>query len=235
MEALIGAGLVLFELVAHDASMKRGLSMILHLGNTFFLLAALSLTAHWLGRRVAVPATVPHAPKPAALALRVAVGASLLSVLVLASSGAIAALGDTLFPARSLGEGLAQDLSPMAHAFLRLRILHPVFALVSGLLVISTSTFARIARPLPRVRRLSRLTTLLFVVQFAAGLVNVTLLAPIPMQIVHLLLADAVWIALVLMGWEAIWGGAQAPIMSRNGPAPSSEVPPSTSSVEPVT
>ena len=48
-------------------------------------------------------------------------------------------------------------------------------------------------------------TLALFVVQFAAGLLNLSLLAPIGMQLVHLMLADATWIALVLMAWEA-WG-----------------------------
>src|SRR5271165_3717882 len=55
-EALIGAGLVLFELVAHDASMKRALSVCLHLTNTLLLLASTALTAWWAsgGGRVRV-------------------------------------------------------------------------------------------------------------------------------------------------------------------------------------
>ena len=38
-----------------------------------------------------------------------------------------------------------------------------------------------------------------FVVQVGAGLTNLLLLAPIPMQLLHLLLADCVWLALVLL------------------------------------
>lgn len=225
-EALIGAGLVLFELVAHDASMKRALSMVLHLGNTFLLLASLSLTAWWLTKGE------PEERGKAPLALRGALGVALGGVLLLAASGAIAALGDTLFPARSLAEGLRQDLSPVAHAFLRLRLLHPMIALATGVVVLAVAGAVRIVHTEPRVRSLSRLATILFVAQFVAGLVNVTLLAPVAMQLVHLLLADATWIALVLLAWEA----AQAPaIMSRKGPAPISDMPPSTSSVEPVT
>lgn len=93
----------------------------------------------------------------------------------------------------------------------------------------------------PRVRLLSRVATFAFATQFAAGLLNLFLLAPVPMQLVHLLLADATWIALVLLAWEALYArklagaSAQVPIKSRKGPAPMSEVPPSTSSVEPVT
>lgn len=230
-EALIGAGLVLFELVAHDTSMKRALSMVLHLGNTFFLLASLSLTAWWLSHGELAPVVARPRAKGDTL-LRAALAIALGGVLLLASSGAIAALGDTLFPARSLREGLAQDLSPMAHAFVRLRMLHPMIALATGVVVLATAGLVRMLRPDPRVVTLSRLATILFVVQFVAGLINVTLLAPVPMQLVHLLLADATWIALVLMAWEA----AQAPsIMSRKGPAPSSDIPPSTSNVDPVT
>lgn len=203
-EAIIGAALVLFELVAHDASMKRGLSMILHLGNTFLLLGALALTAWWLTldarstmrREVRAGAKGP-------LYLRVAIGLSLGSVLFLGSSGAIAALGDTLFPVASLREGFAQDLSPVAHVFLRLRLLHPVIALTAGVLVLGTAGVVRSISPSERARRFARLVTLTYVMQFAAGVLNLTLLAPVGMQLVHLLLADATWVALVLMSWEA--------------------------------
>jgi heme A synthase len=224
-EALIGAGLVLFELVAHDASMKRGLSMVLHLGNTFLLLGALALTAWWITKGDAPRASAPRTP----FAVRAAIVAALGGVLVLGASGAVAALGDTLFPAASLREGIAQDLSPLAHVFLRLRLLHPILALGVGVLVLVAAGLVRALAPSAEAKRLSRAVTICFVVQFGAGLLNVTLLAPIGMQLVHLLLADLTWIALVLMGWEAL-----QPMSSRNGPAPISDVPPSTSSVAPV-
>ena len=241
-EALIGAGLVLFELVAHDASMKRGLSMILHLGNTFLLLGALTVTA-WT---ITTELGPPPAREPARPGVRWLVLGSLGAVLFLGSSGAIAALGDTLFPAASLREGFAQDLSPLAHVFLRLRMFHPFIALGTGALIFGVANIVRVARPSPKVRTFSRLVALTFATQFAIGLINVTLLAPVPMQIVHLLMADAMWIALVLMGWEALYAvpkvaqirgrnPSQSPIMSRKGPAPMSDVPPSTSNVDPVT
>lgn len=247
-EALIGAGLVLFELVAHDASMKRGLSMILHLGNTFLLLGALTVTAWTLTtepRTKSEPARVAPRVEPRGW-LRVVVTTTLMSVLFLGSSGAIAALGDTLFPAASLREGLAQDLSPLAHVFLRLRVLHPFIALGTGVLVFVTASVVRATSNVARTRLLARVVTMTFVAQFAVGLLNLSLLAPIAMQIVHLLMADAVWIALVLMAWEALYSRVsrapsvepardQRPIMSRNGPAPMSDVPPSTSNVDPVT
>ena len=246
MEAAVGAGLVLFELVATDKSMKRGLSMILHLDNTFLLLASLSITAWTLtfdGAPAAHDANAETAARPAWL--RPIAILALLSVLVLGSSGAIAALGDTLFPVTSLREGFAQDLSPLAHVFLRLRVLHPFLAMLAGAAVFASATLVRMARPSPRAGRLSRVVTLLFVAQFALGLLNMTLLAPVGIQLAHLLLADAMWIALVLMSWETLYAvaqdkyaerkSAQSPIMSRKGPAPMSDVPPSTSNVDPVT
>jgi heme A synthase len=237
-EALIGAGLVLFELVAHDASMKRGLSMILHLGNTFLLLGALTVTAWTITvepRQDRQDGAAEGSAVRAGSVARLLIGASLAAVLLLGSSGAIAALGDTLFPSSSLRAGLAQDLSPLAHVFLRLRMFHPFIALGTGALVFAAASLVRVSCPAPRVRLFSRLLTLAFATQFAIGLLNVTLLAPVPMQIVHLLMADATWIALVLMAWEALYASAQSPIISRNGPAPISEVPPSTRSVDPVT
>jgi heme A synthase len=197
-EALVGAGLVLFELVAKDASMKRAWSMMLHLSNTFLLLAALALTAWW--------SSVPEktvSPVRASYMLRSSLVVSLLSVLTLGASGAVAALGDTLFPAASLREGLAQDLSPVAHAFVRLRVLHPVLALGTAIVVLGTAGVVRAVSKAHRVQTLSRAVTILFVVQFGAGLLNLTLLAPVGMQLVHLLLADVTWIALVLMAVEA--------------------------------
>jgi len=218
-EAIIGAGLVLFELVAHDASMKRGLSMVLHLGNTFLLLGALALTAWWATTEGKTPATNDAgAGSRQPLLVRVAVALSLGGVLLLGASGAVAALGDTLFPAASLREGLAQDLSPMAHVFLRLRVLHPVIALGSGVLVLGTAGLVRSLSTSVRARKLARLVTLLYVVQFGAGLLNLTLLAPVAMQLVHLLLADATWIALVLMGWEAWRARGEVPAAAPSRP-----------------
>jgi len=196
-EAIIGAGLVLFELVAHDASMKRALSMALHLTNTFFLLGALTLTAWWASGgsslRVRRQGAVPWVLAPA-----------FAGMMLLGTSGAVAALGDTLFPAHSWAEGMAQDLSSGAHVFVRLRMLHPFFATVTGVCVFAAATVLRHLRPTPQVLRASRWATLAFVAQLAAGLVNLMLLAPVAMQLVHLVLADAAWIALVLLAAAAL-------------------------------
>ena len=184
-EGAVGAGLVLFELVADNQSMARALFMATHLVNTFFLLAFLTLTAHfasggapfrWRGRGSGL----------AALGLG--------ALIVAGVSGAVAALGDTL-----LAQG--QDLSPTAHLLIRLRILHPVIAVAAGLLV---ALLAARAMSDPALVRPARWTAGLVVAQIVAGVVNVLLLAPVWMQIVHLFLADLLWVAALLLAARAL-------------------------------
>lgn len=227
-EALIGAGLVLFALVDHDASTKRALSMSLHLVNTFFLLGSLALTTLWSATGATVGMRLAKRP-----AVTLALGAVGLGILVLGTSGAVAALGDTLFPSATLGAGLAQDLSPSAHLFVRLRVLHPILAVfIGGALTLSPSLARWLALP-DDARPFARALGILAGTQILLGALNVLLLAPVAMQLVHLLCADAVWIAFVVFAGTALAG--QSPIISKNGPAPSNDVPPSTSSVAPVT
>ncbi len=198
-EALIGAVLVLAALVHLDASIKRALVMTLHLTNTFVLLASLTLTALWAsgGPRPRFAGKAQRAP----LLLLVP---ALLGTLVLGMSGGIAALGDTLFPVKTFAEGFAQDLSPGAHIFVRLRALHPFFAMALGLYLVVASQIVRALRPAPRVRAYARALVIVFIAQFALGLVNMMLLAPIATQLAHLLLADAVWIMLIVLTAAAL-------------------------------
>lgn len=188
-EALIGGGLVLFEMVAGNKSTARAAWVAAHLLNTFALVASIVLTG-W--RATERPASEPAGPL-VATGLRV----GLAGTLFVAVSGAIAALGDTLFPARSLAQGWRDDLSPAAHAFVRLRVWHPVLAVLVGVLLLAV-TGGMVVRDRPREARSSAtLVAALVLTQLGAGLLNLVLLAPIALQLVHLLLADLVWIALV--------------------------------------
>ena len=190
-EALVGAALVLLQHVAKNASVSRAYSLSTHLINTLTLLACLALTAWWSTERPA-PSKSPPRRRSVWMA-----AVSLASFVLLGVSGAIAALGDTLFPASSLAAGLAQDMDPAANIFLRLRLFHPLIAATVGawLLFYALSSAAR--RPDVSGRAWSLVA--LLAAQIVAGVVNVLLLAPVWMQIVHLLLADLLWIALVLL------------------------------------
>ncbi len=195
-EAAVGAGLVLFQLVADNATMERAMFMAVHLLNTFVLLAFLALTAWWLG------GAAPLRPREHPVAAVVLLALS-IALLLTGSSGAVAALGDTLFPDGSLAAALEADLSPTSHLLIRLRLLHPAFAVVvSAALMFGAARLARGAGS--TARRLARVVAVLSGVQLALGAINVALLAPIWMQMVHLLVADALWIAFVLLGASAL-------------------------------
>jgi cytochrome c oxidase assembly protein subunit 15 len=188
-EALIGRGIVLSGLVAHDASMQRAVSSSAHLVNTFLLLGSLTLTACWA--RDEGPRKLRASP---GVTSGLTVG--LVAIIVVGMTGTVAALGDTLFPARSLAEGLASDLSSSAHVFLRIRTWHPVAAVIVACYLVVVSSLAA-SRGEKRLRPLGNDVSRLVVVQIAAGLLNVWLLAPIFMQLLHLLLADVLFISLV--------------------------------------
>lgn len=197
IEALLGAGLVLFRLVADDESLARALVMPLHLANTLVLLLCLTLTAHWLSG--GLPVDVARRPR---------VFASILVMLVLligvGKTGAVAALGDTLYPATSFTEGLTADLSPAASLLLRLRIMHPALALLTAAVLVFGVLSLPIRPADTRGAMARRAVVGLTVVQVLFGFANVVLLAPVWAQMVHLLLADLLWIALVLVGASAL-------------------------------
>ena len=206
-EAAVGAGIVLFERVAGDASIARGYWMSAHLINTFLLVASMTLTVLWssggpLPRR-------GSAGTPTYVVL-----GGLLGVLAVGVTGAIAALGDTLFPARTLSEGLAADLSKTAHAFVQLRVYHPIVAGVVAAYLLFATGF--VASQRASLLKPARVVSALVIVQIGAGFLNLFLLAPVWMQLVHLLLADLVWMALVVL---AAWSLGEAPEGASEGSA----------------
>lgn len=192
VEAAVGAGLVKFRYVADDPRLERGFVMGAHLVTTFLLLGAQALTIFWArgGGRLRLRSGGPSGRL---------VLAALAGILVVGLTGAIAALGDTLFPASSLAHGLSQDLSPQSHLFLRLRALHPLLAVLVAALAATAATMAATTGSAPETRRSALVVGTLVVVQLAVGLLNLSLLAPIWLQLVHLLVADALWVAAVLL------------------------------------
>ena len=191
VEAAIGAGLVLFELVGDDASAGRAVYMAVHLVNTFLLLAALALTAWWAAGR-------PPARWNARAGRPLAIAAG--GLLLVAATGAVTALGDTLFPAGSLAAGLRQDLDGAAHLLVRLRVIHPLLAVAVTGYLLALPQLSGAGRRTGLPRRLGSAVSLLALAQLLVGAVNVGLLAPLALQLVHLLLADLLWIALVWLG-----------------------------------
>ena len=204
-EAAVGAGLVLFRLVGQNDTVGRALFMAGHLANTFVLLACLTLTAHWCATEARL--------RPAAVSrLGWLLGACAVALVGIGKSGAVAALGDTLYPAQSVLGALAQDVSPTAHFLVQLRVAHPVLALAGALLVAFAASRVLQATDDAGARGAAWAVSALAVLQLGAGLLNVALLAPVWMQLVHLLLADLVWIAFVLLAVRALSLPLHAPV-----------------------
>jgi heme A synthase len=191
-EAAVGAGLVLFQLVADNATMARAMFMAVHLLNTFVLIAWLTLTAWWVsgGEPVSLRGSGGRVTGLAVASC---------GLLLVGVSGAVAALGNTLYPDGSLAEGLAADISPASHFLIRLRILHPAFAVLTAVgLIFAVSRIADGRGPI--ARRLARIVAAVAGIQLGIGALNIILLAPVWLQLVHLFVADALWIAFVLLG-----------------------------------
>ncbi|HEX8119404.1 MAG TPA: COX15/CtaA family protein [Pyrinomonadaceae bacterium] len=216
-ESLIGAGLVLLRLVGGNASVARAAYLSVHLVNTFLLVAALALTAWWAARGVA------ERPRLSEF-LRGRVGLALTGSLALGVSGAVAALGATLF---SEGGGPSVDVEGMSAAArllfsLRNYKLHPALAVLVGGYLVYFAFRTLKSDGDEWVRRWARAVLALVGVQFAAGLLNAALLAPVWLQIVHLLLADLLWLALVLLSAASLTRREASPahVVAREAGAP---------------
>ena len=192
-EALVGAGLVLFEYVAHNVSIARAYWMAGHLMNTFLLLAALTVTAWWA-----------NGGAPVRLRRQGLVGwtllAAIIGMFILGASGGITALGDTLV----LTSGITPSESPIVAQLVSLRIYHPLLAFAVGGLVLLAAWTVYSRRTDSASRLLAKSISLLYLLQLLVGALNVSLKAPVWLQLIHLLVTSVLWILLVLMSAAAL-------------------------------
>ena len=192
-EALVGAGLVLTGNTAETLTAARPFWMAGHLTNTFILLASLSLTAWFANGGKSFNFNVQ--PK-----ILVLLGTGILGIFLIGMSGSVAALSSMLFPANSLAEGFQQDFSATSNILLRLRVSHPILSISVGVYLIFLAGWLRSkAKENPPVNRWANVLSIVILIQFASGAVTLLTLAPIVMQIIHLFLADAVWISFTLL------------------------------------
>ncbi len=190
VEGFIGAVLVKKELVENDASMSRAVVISLHLVNTMLLMFC----------------SVATAVKAGAERYRRSYAGGLIwlamAVLVITNAtGAVTALGDTIFPVQpSMGPELIakirEDVSPGQHFLIRLRVVHPVTAVITAAIVLGVISYLQ-------RRNHSRWALAgmgLVLIQVALGIGNIWLAAPGWMQISHLLTAQLLWVCVV-----AVW------------------------------
>jgi cytochrome c oxidase assembly protein subunit 15 len=193
VEAILGALLVKLGLTAQSQSPLRPAYLALHLANTLLLLAALTLTAHLLNRRQG------YLRGSIRLVTPLGAVAAIVVVMAVGVTGSLAALGDTLFPSASLGAALAQDFSSASSWLVRWRWAHPTVAFVASIFLIWLLVRAAQRNANWDNRGLSALVLLLLAAQYILGVLDVFLLAPVWLQVAHLLGADALWIALVVL------------------------------------
>lgn len=197
VEAAIGAVLVLAGWTEDDSSIGRIVSIALHQANTLLLIGVLASVAWW-----ASGGSLPSRSFPSRD--RRLLGAGFAALVVVGAAGAVTALGDTLFPAESLVEGLRADTSVTSQFLVRLRVIHPVLAIVSGLYIVV------VARRLGATARdrftepIGRAVVVVVGLQVLAGFINVAFLAPLGMQLLHLFLADLLTIAVTLLALSAL-------------------------------
>jgi heme a synthase len=193
IEAILGALLVKLGLTAQSHSPLRAPYLALHFTNTLLLIAALALTAHMLSRREGFRYRSIRLVSPLGAIM------GLLVILVVGVTGSLAALGDTLFPATSLSEALQQDLSAKSGWLLRWRWTHPAIAFLACIFLIWILVRAAQRSTHWDNRGLSGIVLALLAAQYVLGVLDVVLLAPLWLQVLHLLGADALWSALVVL------------------------------------
>lgn len=199
-EALVGARLVLLGLVADNDSVDRAIWMAVHLVNTSLLTGSVALTC-WAG------AAPPSGPRRPLGGLGWALVGGLVGLLLVGVTGAVTALGDTLFPVDTGGafiDRIGADHSPTAHFLQRLRVMHPLLSVGVGLALLVLAQAAAERRRVDAVRAWARVTGIAVFAQVAAGVVNILLSAPGWMQIVHLLLANVLWLALIFLALSTL-------------------------------
>lgn len=197
VSATVGMLLVKFGWVGQDDSMGRAITLAAHLINTMLLLGALT-AAIWYGSgrpRVALFGQ--------GLVAWLAVAGS-VAILFVGMSGAVTSLGDTIFPRDSSMQVVSEGLSTTGHFLLRLRIWHPFIAIAAALvLLIAVLVLSEVCER-HEVRRRGRLLMAIVGAQLALGLASVWLKAPTVLAILHLLLADALWLIALTLWLSAL-------------------------------
>lgn len=185
VEALLGAGTVLWGLTAEDRSVARGVMVATHLVNSLLIVGALAGAIVYA--RARPPAWPMQLDRQGGVLTVLLVG--LASVLALMFSGGIAAMGNTMFPSETLAAGLAADLHPDSHPLARLRMLHPLIAVTVGVYLFVALGLAWLLKPVPEAKQLAQSLLGVYLVQLAVGALNMALMAPAVLQLLHLGLA----------------------------------------------
>lgn len=207
VEGLVGRHLVLHGLVTGKDTVERALWMALHVLSTFILLGCN------MGAVLASSGIRPIKLKgQGVVGWLIAFG--FVGTILLGVSGAISAFGHQVRPDV---HGLSERLQLGAFWASKLAIAHPVGSASIGLFMFLMCGLVQHLRPDPAVKTACRWVMILLGVQLGVGLVNILLKAPIPIQMIHLVLADLNWISMVLLATAAFAVGIE-PVEVRPAP-----------------
>ena len=196
IESLLGASLVIFGWVEFDASIARLIVVPIHLVNTFLLVAAMVLVAFFAGGgrgfRVDLSKTLDKV-----------IAACLGIVLVIGATGALNALADTLIKSDALRPAAGDEVQVTEAVLRQIRTIHPFVAIIGGLALYMLVRFLT-AGAGKRVRLLGVGVQGIIWVQFIVGLLNIALNVPLEIQLIHLFVADVLWILVVLISFHLL-------------------------------
>ncbi|MEM6960937.1 MAG: COX15/CtaA family protein [Myxococcota bacterium] len=195
-EALIGAGLVLLEMVAQNQVQGRAWWMAAHLSNTFLLLGAMC----WQTWSSFYPAATSRGFFDTAVQRWIALACA--SLVAISITGALAALGDTLYLGTDFGTHLSLQTYRTAPPLIQARLLHPLTALLGAAIIVTALGYTVGAETSVQAHRIAIGCLVCVILQLGIGATNVALLAPAWLQIVHLFFADLLWIGLIFLALE---------------------------------
>jgi heme A synthase len=210
IEVAIGARLVLLNLVGSNMSFDRVVVMPAHLVTTSLLIGSLTAASYFSSSsRLKRDATLtPRAARSLRAALLWTIGAGALLLLV-SMTGAITALGDTVYPVQGQGtlEHLQNDQAASSHLLGKLRVVHPLLALlgVGGLWLAAGR-----AREATSAEAVQKLGAALYVgggLALVVGVSNIWLAAPGYIQVTHLFVACMLWLGVVMLSgmlWDLL-------------------------------
>ena len=181
-EAIIGAIIVLFEWVGLNSSLPRIVAVPIHLVNTFGLLGCYAILYKIIEDDLKEIKSIFNK------------NFILISLLFLLSgaTGSITALADVLFPSASFIEGFLEDFDKTSEALTRLRILHPIIS--SALSVVLYVYSTRINK---KYGVNVKLLKTFVIVAVLLGVFNVMSNIVLPLSILHLAIADFLWISYI--------------------------------------
>jgi cytochrome c oxidase assembly protein subunit 15 len=189
-EALLGAALVLKGLVGENATIFRLVIMTLHQMNSLLLTGSTVIFATVTDPR--------NSPLNLTLSWKklFSSGKNGIIFMMIPATGAWAALANTLFPSQNLEEGFKKDLNFDTPWILKLRIIHPLLALSLGFYLVFIF-FKKSEATEGKTSQSALLVAGAFSIALIFGTLTLLFLSPVWMKLVHLTLAQLVWISLV--------------------------------------